>query len=179
MNERQDIFLAIAELLDYPGPGIDIHLRARTAARAASTLPEVAGPLALFEAAMSTRSAPEAEELFTRTFDVNPACCLEIGWQLHGETYDRGGLLVELRALMRDHGVAESTELPDHLSNVIRLLAALEAGKAADLAEGKVLPAIDRMLEGFSDSSNPYRCVIAGARAAIETMTKERTHAKS
>jgi nitrate reductase delta subunit len=32
-------------------------------------------------------SIEEMQELFTRTFDLNPVCTLEIGWQLYGEDY--------------------------------------------------------------------------------------------
>ena len=32
----------------------------------------------------------QIEETFTRTFDVNPACALEVGWHLFGEEYARG-----------------------------------------------------------------------------------------
>src|SRR3990172_6774062 len=60
-------------------------------------------------------SAEELEELYTLTFDINPLCCLEVGWQLYGEEYERGAFLVEMRQLLRDCGVRESTELPDHL----------------------------------------------------------------
>ena len=49
----------------------------------------------------------DLEELFTRTFDINPQCTLELGWQLYGEDYNRGAFLVRMRELMREKGVEE------------------------------------------------------------------------
>ena len=37
----------------------------------------------------------QIQELYTRTFDINPVCTLEIGWHIFGEDYARGALLVK------------------------------------------------------------------------------------
>ena len=64
----------------------------------------------------------ELEELYTRTFDINPVCSLEVGWHLFGEDYNRGAFLVRMRGLLREHGIEEGAELPDHLESVLRVL---------------------------------------------------------
>jgi len=109
----------------------------------------------------------ELEELYARTFDINPVCCLEIGWQLYGEDYQRGAFLVEMRARMREHGLAESAELPDHLSHALRLLGRLEPAEGARFARHFVLPAVERMLKGFGDRANPYRGVLETLAAEL------------
>ncbi len=48
----------------------------------------------------------EVEEAFTRTFDVNPACALEVGWHLFGEEYTAAMFLVRMREELRKHGSA-------------------------------------------------------------------------
>ena len=32
-------------------------------------------------------SLEQIQELYTRTFDINPVCTLEIGWHIYGEDY--------------------------------------------------------------------------------------------
>lgn len=100
------------------------------------------------------------EELYTRTFDVNPVCSLETGWHLFGEDYNRGAFLVRLRGLLREHGVEESTELPDHLETVLRLLDAMEEKEASALAREFVLPAVAKMRAALAGSNNPYGAVL-------------------
>src|SRR6266568_3182701 len=59
---------------------------------------------------------PARQELYVQTFEFNPACTLELGWHLFGENYERGEFLVRMREQLRRHGIAESNELPDHLT---------------------------------------------------------------
>ena len=75
-----------------------------------------------FHAGIAGLSTEQVQELFTRTFDLNPMCTLEIGWQLYGEDYQRGEFLVKMREDLRLFGVAESGDLPDHLSHALALL---------------------------------------------------------
>src|SRR3972149_5384978 len=84
----------------------------------------------------------ELEESFTRTFDLNPVCCLEVGWQLYGEDYNRGSFMVEMRQRIRSHGITETLELPDHLSNLLPLLGRMEPQEAGPLCASFVLSAL-------------------------------------
>ena len=81
--------------------------------------------MAAFGAYSEPRDLHELEETYARTFDINPACALEVGWHLFGEEYARGLFLVRLRGEMREHGVEESSELPDHITHVLALIAAM------------------------------------------------------
>lgn len=99
----------------------------------------------------------EVQELYTHTFDLNPVCALEVGWQLHGEDYARGEFLVAMRRQLRLHGIPESRELPDHLSCVLPLLDCMEPEEARNFTEASLLPALNKMLAGFPERNNPYR----------------------
>lgn len=99
----------------------------------------------------------KVQELYTHTFDLNPVCALEVGWQLHGEEYTRGEFLVAMRKQLRLYCIPESRELPDHLSCVLSLLDHLEPEEARHFAEGSLRPALNKMLAGFPERSNPYR----------------------
>ena len=112
-------------------------------------------------------SATELEELYTRTFDLNPVCCLEVGWHLFGEDYNRGRFLVRMREQLRRLRLSESGELPDHLTDVLRALGRLAPEEAARFAAEAVLPALDKMLTGFPDAANPYAHLLEAVRQVV------------
>lgn len=136
--------------------------------------PAAAAALRPFAEYVGTLSLEEQEELFTRTFDINPVCCLEIGWLLYGEDYERGAFLVKMRQSLRDNELPESSELPDHMMHVLALLGRLSNGEADELANRYVLPAIGKMLEGMAGKDNHYESVLK----AIQIVLTER-HAKA
>lgn len=109
---------------------------------------------------------PATQELYVQTFEFNPACTLEIGWHLFGENYERGEFLVRMREQLRRHGIAETSELPDHLCHLLLLIGRLDHEEAAELAGQFVLPALGKIKEALKD--NPYASLIAAAEANLE-----------
>ena len=150
---------ALAYALGYPGEYFDEQLK-EALERVRCDAPEAAERLAAFQAVVEPMSPEQREELYTRTFDINPTCSLEIGWQLFGEEYHRGALLVRLRGELRRHGIEESTELPDHLTHVLSLLDRMEPDEAQSFADCCVIPALDKMLAAFEEKDNPYGDVL-------------------
>ena len=130
---------------------------------AALSYPEQSGARAALESfpGFAAIEATELEELYTRTFDINPVCSLETGWHLFGEDYNRGAFLVRMRGLLRQHGVKEGAELPDHLESALRVLPAMGAEDASDLAREFILPAVMKMRTPFEKNDNPYGAVLA------------------
>ena len=151
---------ALAELFAYPGSGG----RERILDALRSFGPELRKALAPFAKFVEETEATELEESFTRTFDINPVCTLEIGWHLYGEDYSRGAFLVSMRERMRALGIEETSELPDHITSVLAVLGRLEGAEADEFARGQVVPAINRMLDGFKIESHPYRVPVVSVR---------------
>lgn len=156
----------LAALLAYPGPGFRDSLT-RLAARLSVEEPRAAAALEPFTAFAAKSSEADLEEAFIRTFDFNPSCALELGWHLYGENYKRGEFLVELRRLMRRLGVAEGTELPDHLGSVLAVLPLLDAGEAAALVRDKILPALAKMRAAAA--GNPYDGVLGTIEVCLNS----------
>lgn len=109
----------------------------------------------------------DIEESFTRTFDMNPSCCLEVGWHLYGEDYQRGVFLVNMRQSLEEEGLEETAELPDHLSHCLRLFARLEPEDAEVFSQKYLQPAITKIQESLEDD-NPYACVIDLVQQILE-----------
>ena len=110
----------------------------------------------------------ELEETYTRTFDVNPSCALEIGWHLYGEDYRRGAFLVQMRQSLAEENLPESGELPDHISHCLLLLAQLDLEDGREFTKSYLLPAIEKIRRGFKDKeTNPYRNVVDVLHAVL------------
>ncbi len=99
---------------------------------------------------LSRRALDEVQEIFSRSFDIQPITTLAVGYVMFGDDYKRGELLVNLKREQQELGIDLRGELPDHLPNVLRLLARWED---RDLAEEFVVeilyPALHMMIEEF------------------------------
>lgn len=145
-NQKAEM-LRVAELLRYPDAGLTS--RCGDSGEIAAFFDEVANVV------------PEGmEELYTRTFDLNPVATLEIGWHLWGEQYERGRFLADLRALQAELGIEEGTELPDHLTILLPTLAAMHDPEPLLT---KIAPALERIAAPLEEQGNPYRHLIRAA----------------
>ncbi|MCC6996297.1 MAG: hypothetical protein IT370_16930 [Deltaproteobacteria bacterium] len=161
-----------ATLLEYPGDALPGAL---TRLRAACAGGPGAAKLEAF-ASFITSSDPRAvEELYTQSFDLSAPCCLDLGYQLFGETYKRGVFLVSMVMAARKHDVDPGAELADHLPVVLRLLERLGADPAHDalgLAHEVLLPGLDKMVASFvvheDGQSSPYRALLEALRGELD-----------
>jgi len=91
------------------------------------------------------------QELFTRSFDVQAATTLDVGYVLFGDDYKRGMLLANLNREHRNAGVDTGTELADYIPNLLRLMAVIEDEEVLqDLAYAILGPALLEMIGEFS-----------------------------
>lgn len=143
---------ALAALFEYPSEGI--HARVDDCVdRVGAVDPVAADSVREFRGSIRDMSLHELEELHIRTFDMDPKTCLDLGWQLFGEDYNRGLFLARLRREMDAAGVEEDRrELPDHLPQVLRLLQRMEPVAARDFVLCCVLPALEKISGGLPES---------------------------
>jgi nitrate reductase delta subunit len=150
----------LAELLEYPEPDL-LDAAERCQRALAGRGPEVAALLTRFAAAVAGKDGDELEELYARTFDLNPARCLDLGYQVFGETYRRGSFLVKMKGATSRHGVDPGVELADHLPIVLRLIPRLSPeDEPRDLVSEVVVPALNKVLSSFEDEGGGYRMLL-------------------
>lgn len=163
MQAPANLYDLAAGLLFYPGADyreqVEQYRREYVAA-----LPEAADLVTAFADAVERLAPEELEELFTRTFELNPMCAPEVGWHLFGENYSRGEFLVQMRKGLRQHGLPETTELPDHLGHVLSVLGRSAPGESGPFVERYILPALDKMLTELSGKENPYEGLLKAVR---------------
>jgi nitrate reductase molybdenum cofactor assembly chaperone NarJ/NarW len=105
------------------------------------------------------------QELYVQTFEFNPAATLEVGWHLFGENYERGEFLVRMREQLRRYQIAEGTELPDHLPQLLRLASRLPHDEAAELVGLHLAPALAKIRAALAGS--PHEPLIADIQSAL------------
>ena len=149
----------LAALLEYPTAAFLTTLKDCLASGASDS------DVARFAHGVEGLSLERLQELYVDTFDLDPSCTLDLGWHLYGDTYERGAFLARLRADLRDAGIAESQELPDHLPAIIALLDRLEPARAAEL-RALVRPALERLHAALDARGNPYAYLLNDVVAA-------------
>lgn len=142
-------------------------------------IPAAGRELSQFGAFLEQHELADVEEAFTRTFDVNPACALEVGWHLFGEEYARGMFLVRMREELRKYGLAESTELPDHVSHVLAVVDAMPAEESARFVQACVQPALEKMNDALAAGDSPYRHVMAGLVLVVREIWGQHEHTRA
>jgi len=160
------LYHGLANLLRYPDDCYGERIAAAEAALAAVPGLPVAR-LRRFADAVDHLPVTALQELFCSTFDLNPLCALEVGWQLFGEDYKRGAFLVSMRQELLDHEIVEQCELADHLIHILPLLAAQEPERADGLATIAILPAVEKMRQGLEGKDNPYVEVLAAIEETL------------
>lgn len=90
------------------------------------------------------------QELYTRTFEVQPVTNLDVGYVLFGDEYKRGALLVNLNREMEKADIQCGTDLSDYLPNILKLLPRLENPELrSEMITLIVVPAVVKMIGDF------------------------------
>jgi len=146
----------LADVFDYPGPGYRARISATREALegryspAASALGEFARLLPPVEFDGPERAVAELQEIHTRSFEVQSITTLDVGYVAFGDDYKRGELLVNLNREHRAAGVDCGSELPDHLPNVLRLMARWQDPELVnEFVQEILVPALRKMLREF------------------------------
>lgn len=168
LDQRSQVLSAFADLLSYPSSD------PAPAARRCRDLVSGRGSAAAIGEFLSRaeKARPfEMEEIYSSTFDLDPACAPYLGHHLAGETPKRGVFMARLADAYRQDGFEGGTrtgELPDHVSVVLRYLSAVPSGASRQaLLEDALVPALDKMLEALPAPENVYRSVLAALRAEV------------
>ncbi len=164
-------FDALSALLNYPDA--NYFARVLSCGEALADDPGSETLLAAFAAAIRPLPLESLQELFIQTFDLSPVCTLEVGWHLYGENYERGAFLVRMREQLREHGLAESDELPDHLTHVLAVLGRMDCESGCEFAGRFVLPAMAKMMDGFKEKQNPFENVMKAIWRNVHALCPE------
>ena len=160
---------ALSRLLDYPDERT-VDASEMLYVILQGELADAAKDIAAFGEFLEQHTLASVEETYTRIFDLSPTCALEVGWHLFGEEYARGMFLVRMREKLRENGLTESRELPDHITHVLPVLAAMPPDEAERFAQACVLPAVAKMYEAIQGKDTPYASVLSCLKRVLESV---------
>lgn len=167
-------YAILADAFAYPDPGrLALMRRGRDAAPPGPVKDGYAG----FIRQIERLSLGEWEELHTRTLDLSPAVAPYVGYQMWGDSYQRGAFMSNLNRALIDTGVDPTGELPDHLTPILRYLAAVD-DPLPELVE--VLgPALERMASALrgAEPNNPYVSLLGATQALCQGLNKKKEEA--
>jgi nitrate reductase delta subunit len=167
---------ALADLLEYP----DRHWQENLSRNVQAAGAENAAECAEFGRLLEGVSLEALQEHYTRTFDLNPVCALEIGYHLFGENYKRGIFLARLREAESPFALGQERQLPDFLPVVLRLLRHLHDDELRDALVGDCLaPAVGKMLEHLEKAGSLYAPLMRAINNNLSpsAASEERCHA--
>lgn len=157
----------VARLFEYPDENFATHYAAAVeGVRAAGD--EGAVLLDEFYAEMARLSVEQAQELYTRTFDLAPVCVPYASVHLFGgESFKRAELMSGLNAAYARCGLERDGELPDHLAVLLRAVPMLDDEEREELARFVVSPALEKMAKLLESANSPWRHAVQVARRLL------------
>jgi nitrate reductase assembly molybdenum cofactor insertion protein NarJ len=157
---KLDHYKYIAELFRYPDDNFAANA-VGFAKNIAPDFPFVSEKLDDFVGKVENLNTKELKEYYSKTFDVQAICFLDIGYMMFGEDYKRAQLLVNLQKEHKIAGVDCGTELSDHLPNVLCLLAQTKNNDfAEELGFIIVTSSVRFMLTKFKNENNYYKILL-------------------
>ena len=127
---KQQVYQLLADIFDYPNPAMPLSVN-RLMFLLEEEEPKAAAALAEFQSVLETAGIARLQELYIQIFDFRADCSLYVGHYLFGESGRRGQFLAELTERYRERQLPATSDMPDHISCLLRYLAALEPGEEA------------------------------------------------
>ncbi|MBI2996594.1 MAG: molecular chaperone TorD family protein [Candidatus Melainabacteria bacterium] len=184
MNQKNN-FYSLAELLEYPQDGFCNLLNSCETMlnNFDNEVKEIKNLFNKFSSFVKENSKEKLQELYVKTFELNPACTPYIGVHIFGEDgYKRGTLMTRLKQAYKENNLNNNSELPDHISQILKLASSLnDKDKYNTLLAECVIHPINLMLkelENKNNNSNPYKYLLTAIKKIAElSIVKELRHA--
>jgi nitrate reductase assembly molybdenum cofactor insertion protein NarJ len=150
--KKYNHYIAFADLLRYPAA--DYSEKANMClVMLKERYPEAALEIEPFVNYMLSHTEDEREELYTKTFDVQPICYLDLGYVIFGEDYKRGAFLLHMQEEQLKEGNDCGTDLSDNICNMLTLYAKSDNQALMDELAVKILiPGLEKMIGEFKQA---------------------------
>ncbi len=115
----------------------------------------------------------EWQEYYVKTFDVTPQCGLYVSVHLFGEdNYKRAELMTGLKAVYEKQGLCEMTELPDHLSVILKQQDSFNEEEWSEMTAMCLRPVFPKIIELLEKNNNPYSFLLKTIQEVVVKMEK-------
>ncbi len=151
MKDR-DHYSLLANLFRYPEEDFMLQLK-ENQNFLDEFYPEAGKELQPFSESLNNRPLDETRELFTKTFDVQPICYLDLGYVMFGEDYKRGAFLLNMQEEQIKINNDCGTDLSDNICNVLTLMTKSEDDVfVEDLVWRIFIPCVKKMIAEFDSA---------------------------
>ncbi len=150
------VLAGFADALEYPGADLAVKAEACVASVRLESA-EAADLLAAFRDFAARTPLGRLQELYSEAFDLQEGCAPYLGAHLFRGDPRRGAFMAQLAESYRTRGFSAGEEVPDHLSVVLRYLAASEGDEeAAELLGLAVVPSVTAVAESLARQKHPW-----------------------
>lgn len=145
-------YIDFADLFRYPNK--DYPRKAKKCfAMLQEVYPDAADEIQPFVDYVCSHTEDEYEELYTKTFDVQPICYLDLGYVIFGEDYKRGAFLLHMQEEQLLAGNDCGTDLSDNICNILTLYTKTNNQELLDELAVKILmPGLEKMIGEFKQA---------------------------
>lgn len=113
-----------------------------------------ANELSIFHNIILLETLSSMEEIYIKTFDIQSATTLNIGYVLFGDDYKRGEILAGLNQEYRKSNIDCGNELGDYLPNILYLISKnFNSDFIFELVKNFLGPALRKMIAEFSEGN--------------------------
>lgn len=145
-------YIVFADLLRYPGENYPEKAK-ECLDMLKNHYPSLVEEIKPFVDYICTHTRDEYEELYTKTFDVQPICYLDLGYVIFGEDYKRGAFLLHMQEEQLKAGNDCGTDLSDNISNMLTLYTKTDNQQFLDELSVKILiPGLEKMIAEFKQA---------------------------
>jgi nitrate reductase assembly molybdenum cofactor insertion protein NarJ len=145
-------YILFSDLLRYPSKDYTVKAQ-QCFSMLEKNYPEAAEEIKPFIDYVYSHSEDEREELFTKTFDVQPICYLDLGYVIFGEDYKRGAFLLHMQEEQLLAGNDCGTDLSDNICNILTLYTKTDNQALLDELAVKILiPGLEKMIGEFKQA---------------------------
>lgn len=170
VTDRTALLAHFAPLMEYPSEQtlVEIVVCQQECRKVSS---EAAEALGLFLDWAAEISLEELEEVYTRTFYIAAVCTPYVSVHLFGEeNFQRGELMARLIDAYIREGFDYGSELPDHLSVLLRFSALIEGEELDELIHYCIVEPVKAMKAQLARTNNPYLHVFRALEALLRTI---------
>lgn len=130
----------------------------------------IKNPLSNFLKKIGEYSLDDMEQHYVNLFDFNPDCTLSLSYLKAGEQRERGQILVELKALYKEHGYEMTdVELSDYLPVVLEFAAVAPLQITVNLLMSFHEP-IEKLKTELERQNSPYAFLINTCLFGMEAL---------
>lgn len=152
MKNNFKYYPLFAEVFRYPNEGYSEYVK-QIQLFLDNNYPEAANEFNNFATYMLNKTTFEQQELYTKTFDVQPICYLDLGYVIFGEDYKRGAFLLHMQQEQQAVNNPCGSELSDNICNILNLYAKHQNQQLLnELAFQIMIPGLKKMISEFGEA---------------------------